>query len=65
MVRYGFTQVRLHLIWLRVSSANPAAVRAYTKAGFCSSGRLREAHWINGEPHDVIYMDCLAGEFHG
>lgn len=63
MLGYGFVHLRLHIVWLRVSSANPAAVRAYTKAGFRPAGRLREAQWINDQAHDVIYMDCLAQEF--
>jgi RimJ/RimL family protein N-acetyltransferase len=37
----------------------------YTKAGFRLAGRLREGQWVDGEPHDIIYMDCLAREFQG
>ncbi len=65
MLHYGFMHLRLHMIWLRVSSANPAALRVYTKAGFRAAGRLREAQWIDGHAHDVTYMDCLAREFEG
>ena len=63
MLGYGFTHLRLHMIWLRVSSANPAALRVYTKAGFRTAGRLREGLWIDGHAHDIIYMDCLAREY--
>jgi hypothetical protein len=37
----------------------------YTKASFRLAGRLREGQWVDGEPHDIIYMDCLAREFQG
>jgi diamine N-acetyltransferase len=63
MIAYGFTHLNLHSIWLRVSSANPAGITAYTRAGFREAGRLREAQLIDGQRHDVRYMECLASEF--
>jgi len=63
MLAYGFAQLNLHLIWLRVSSANPAGITAYTRAGFREAARLREAQLIDGQRHDVLYMECLATEF--
>lgn len=63
MLTYGFTHLTLHMIWLRVSSANPAGLKAYTRAGFREAGRLREAQLIDGHRHDLIYMECLASEF--
>ncbi|GAB4212898.1 MAG: GNAT family protein [Roseiflexaceae bacterium] len=63
MLAYGFTQLRLHSIWLRVSSANERGLRAYQRAGFREAGRLREAQWIDDRLCDLIFMDCLAREF--
>jgi RimJ/RimL family protein N-acetyltransferase len=63
MLVYGFTQLRLHHIYLQVSSANEPGIRAYTRAGFQHAGRRREAQWINDRLCDVIAMDCLATEF--
>ncbi|HYF65800.1 MAG TPA: GNAT family protein [Herpetosiphonaceae bacterium] len=65
MLAYGFTQLRLHTIWLQVSSANERAIRAYERAGFQHAGRRREAQWINDTLCDIVYMECLASEFHG
>ncbi len=63
MLAYGFVQLNLHTIWLRVSSSNQAGINAYTRSGFREAGRLREAQLIDGQRCDVIYMDCVATEF--
>lgn len=63
MLVYGFTQLRLHHIWLQVSSANERAIRAYARAGFQHAGRRREAQWINDTLCDIVYMECLASDF--
>ena len=64
MLDYGFTALGLHNIMLRVFSFNDDGIRAYTRAGFRVIGRRREAHRLGGRAYDVIYMDCLATEFH-
>lgn len=48
---------------LRVFSYNQRAIKVYQKVGFKHAGRWRGAHRVAGEPHDVIFMDCLATEF--
>ncbi|HEU4327396.1 MAG TPA: GNAT family protein [Roseiflexaceae bacterium] len=63
MLAYGFAQLRLHSVWLRVSSANGRGLAAYRRAGFREAGRLREAQWIDGQLCDIMLMDCLASEF--
>jgi diamine N-acetyltransferase len=63
MLIYGFTQLRLHSVWLQVSSANERGIRAYTRVGFQQAGRRREAQWINDQLCDIVYMECLATEF--
>ncbi len=63
MLAYGFAQLRLHSVWLRVSSANGRGLGAYRRAGFREAGRLREAQWIDGQLCDILLMDCLASEF--
>jgi RimJ/RimL family protein N-acetyltransferase len=60
---YGFTALGLHHIWLRCVAFNQAGIRAYEKAGFRESGRLREGWQLGGQQHDVIIMDILAREF--
>lgn len=62
MLDYGFRLLRLHNIHLSYLSFNPAAGRAYEKAGFREYGRRTEAHWSDGRRWDVVYMQCVAGE---
>ena len=63
MLDYGFTALGLNNLMLRVFEYNLAAQRAYQKAGMREFGRRREAQFMDGRLWDVIYMDCLAGEF--
>ena len=63
MLDYGFTALGLNNLMLRVFEYNLAAQRAYQKAGMREFGRRREAQFMGGRLWDVIYMDCLAGEF--
>jgi RimJ/RimL family protein N-acetyltransferase len=63
MLDYGFTGLCLHHIRLSTLSFNERGIRAYTRAGFRTSGRWRQAHRFGGQAYDVILMDCLATEF--
>jgi RimJ/RimL family protein N-acetyltransferase len=60
---YGFRQLGLHNIMLSVSSANAAAIRAYTRAGFHVIGARRECRREGDSVLDSIFMDCLSTEF--
>lgn len=60
---YAFTALGLHNLMLRVFAYNLAGLRAYQKAGFREFGRRREAVLMGGRLWDVVYMECLAGEF--
>jgi len=63
MLDYAFNLLGLNSVRLGVASFNPAGIRAYTKAGFRETGRLRERWWHEGALHDEVLMDCLAREF--
>jgi len=63
MLHYGFADLNLHNIMLRVFSTNARALRAYARAGFQECGRRRECLRVGGAACDEIFMDCLAGEF--
>jgi RimJ/RimL family protein N-acetyltransferase len=63
MLDYAFTALGLHSVWLRVFAFNPAARRAYEKAGFREFARRGAAQHMGGTYWDVIYMDCLATDF--
>lgn len=63
MLDYAFNVVGLHSVMLRVFDFNPAAVRAYKKAGFREFGRRRKSYLAGGKLQDEIYMECLSDEF--
>jgi diamine N-acetyltransferase len=63
MLDYAFTALGLHNVMLAVYAYNPAAIRAYQKAGFRECGRWRQSVWMGGRPWDIIYMECLAADF--
>lgn len=53
-MRYGFEQLNLNRIYLRVMSFNTRAIRLYEKLGFQHEAREREVLF-----HDGIYFDQL------
>lgn len=65
LVRYGFMDLNLERIWLRVFASNARAVHMYTKLGFQVEGRLRRAAFIQGAFDDVILMGLLRTEWDG
>lgn len=58
---YAFN--RLNLNRLEMGSFNPAAIRAYEKAGWLREGIQRERIFIDGKYHDEVRMAILASEF--
>jgi diamine N-acetyltransferase len=64
LLRYGFMELNLERIFLRVYENNPRAIRAYEKAGFVHEGRLRKAEFQDGVYHDVLVMSVLRSEWH-
>ena len=63
MLGYGFQNLGLHNISLRVFSTNERAQRAYRRAGYTEIGRRRECLRIGSVVCDEILMDCLSTEF--
>jgi len=57
MSRYGFEELNLNRIWLRVYDTNPRARKAYEKAGFVYEGTLRQAEYKHGR-----YIRCARDE---
>lgn len=64
MLDYAFTVLGLHNVLLDTYGYNERAVRAYTRAGFRVIGRRREAARMGDQIYDIVFMDCLATEFH-
>ena len=65
LLRFGFDQMNLRRIHLRVFAENRGAIRAYEKAGFRHEGRWRQAEYRNGRYHDLLWMSILRDEWDG
>jgi diamine N-acetyltransferase len=63
MVRYGFLNLNLNRIYLRVVETNLAGIRCYEKAGFKHEGRMRQAHFLEGTYVDILMMSILKNEW--
>lgn len=63
LLGFGFGELNLHRIDLRVYDFNPRGIRAYEKLGFVHEGRKREAIWREGAYHDVLFMSILEEEW--
>lgn len=57
--RYGFEQLKLHKIMLRVFAFNKSAIKSYENAGFVQEAYLRDEENINGVFYDIIYMAII------
>jgi diamine N-acetyltransferase len=65
LVRFGFEQMNLNRIGLRVFAENERAVHLYEKAGFQHEGRWRQAEYRYGRYHDLLWMSVLREEWTG
>jgi diamine N-acetyltransferase len=63
MLRYAFNTLNLNRIFLRVYATNPRAVKSYENAGFVHEGRLRQAHFQDGQYIDVLLMSVVRSEW--
>ncbi len=59
LLNYGFKDLNLHRIYLRVFANNERAIRSYLKCGFTEEGRLKDAAFINGQYVDILIMGIL------
>ena len=62
VIRYGFQDVGLHRIGLRVLAYNVRAIACYSKCGFVEEGRERESALVGDTWHDDVIMGVLAHE---
>jgi RimJ/RimL family protein N-acetyltransferase len=63
LLRFGFEQMNLHRIYLRVFADNERAVHLYEKIGFRHEGRWRDAEFRHGRYHDLLWMGLLRDEW--
>jgi len=60
---YGFVELNLQRIGLRLDATNERARRCYEKCGFQVEGRLRRAAYSQGRYVDELVMGVLREEF--
>ena len=60
LLRFGFHELNLHKIYLRVFSDNERAVRLYRSLGFEHEGCLREQVYKDGRYRDVSFMGIFS-----
>lgn len=65
LLKFGFEQMNLNRIALRVFEENKRAVHLYEKVGFQHEGRWRQADFRHGRYHDTLWMSVLRHEWQG
>jgi diamine N-acetyltransferase len=63
LVGWGFRELNLNRVWLRVFEDNAGAIRCYEKTGFRVEGRLRQDRFREGRYLDTLVMGVLRDEF--
>lgn len=63
LLGYGFDELGLHRIDLRVLAYNTRAIRCYEKCDFVREGVERESAFVDGEWHDDVMMSILEHEY--
>lgn len=62
-LKFGFQQLNLNRIFLKVRTDHPAAIRIYESCGFIKEGTLRKEFLKNNKFHDQYIMGILKSEF--
>jgi RimJ/RimL family protein N-acetyltransferase len=65
LLGFAFKQMNLHSVHLTTYEYNKRAIRCYEKCGFKLEGRMRQAHFYDGQYHDELMMGVLRKEFMG
>ena len=63
LIRYGFCELNLHMIYLGVMASNAAAKRVYERLGFIEEGCLRHRIFREGRYVDMYSMSLLRDEW--
>jgi diamine N-acetyltransferase len=62
---FGFAEINLNRIFLRVFAGNKRAVHLYETIGFQHEGCMRQAEYRHGRYHDLLWMGVLRDEWAG
>ena len=61
-INFGFEDIGLHRISMRVLPGNEASIRSNEKVGFVREGVFKDMVYLDGEYRDVIFMAKIKGE---
>lgn len=59
IIQYGFKELGLHKIFLRVFADNTRAIKSYEKVGYVKEGYFKDDVFIQGKYHDMVYMAVI------
>lgn len=59
MLQYGFEQLSLHKIFLRVLADNARAIASYEKAGFVREAYLKDEVFLDEKFYDIVLMATI------
>ena len=62
MIRFAFSDLKLHRLYLQVHADNIRAIKCYEKAGFQREAFLRDDVYVNGHFCDLVIMGILNKE---
>ena len=63
VIHFGFTEMNLNRIYLKVYASNAVAIRVYKACGFETEGILREADFRGGAFQDICLMAILRKDY--
>ncbi len=63
MLTWGFIELEMNKIWLRVEIDNEKAIKSYKRMGYVDEGILRQDRLRNGEYVDRLRMSIIKSEF--
>jgi len=63
LLDFGFNELNLHRIYLRVDASNIRGIRCYQRCGFMEEGRLRNTIYQQGHFEDQLIMSILRPEY--
>jgi len=63
LMRYAFSELNLHRLCGRAYAFNTASIRGCKRGGMKEEGIARQAAFVNGQFHDVVFLAALREEW--
>jgi diamine N-acetyltransferase len=64
-MKYAFSVLNMHKLYLIVDKNNAKAIHIYKKVGFKLEGKLKDEFFVDGEYHDALRMCIFQDEYLG